>query len=121
MHPFPPGSTGGAIEVVANDLTTKALPQQIRAPPGSTPRRLPRGDFGKPLETTPSSRPNSHDDQQRRALAFVYEELAGAGRVRITARTRKAIDAVLGFSYQIGHRTGDSVEMSGSKRDKSYL
>ena len=50
--------------------------------------------------------------QQRRALAFVYEELPGGGRVRITASNAKAIDAVHRFlRYQIQeHRTGDAMK-----------
>jgi len=112
-HHFRLDRTGGAIEVVANDPTDDALRQEIRAHLESIAREFAAGDFGKPLETHAELPPGTRTmTQQRRALAFVYEELPGGGRVRITASNAKAIDAVHRFlRYQIReHKTGDALK-----------
>ena len=112
-HHFRLDRTGGAIEVVANDLTDEALREQIRGHLASIAKEFAAGDFGKPLATHAELPPGTRTmTQQRRALAFVYEELPGGGRVRITASNAKAIDAVHRFlRYQIReHRTGDAIE-----------
>jgi hypothetical protein len=112
-HHFRLDRTGGAIEVVANDLTDEALQQQVRAHLESIAKEFAAGDFGKPLATHAELPPGARTmTQQRRALAFVYEELPGGGQVRITASNAKAIDAVHRFlRYQIReHKTGDAVK-----------
>jgi hypothetical protein len=112
-HHFRLDRTGGAIEVVANDLTDDALRQQIRTHLESIAKEFAAGDFGKPLATHAELPPGTRAmTQQRGALAFVYEELPGGGRVRITASNAKATDAVHQFlRYQIReHKTGDGTE-----------
>jgi hypothetical protein len=112
-HHFRLDRTGGAIEVVADDLTDQALSQQIRTHLESIAKEFAAGDFGKPLATHAELPPGtSIMRQQRRALAFVYEELPGGGRVRITASNARATDAVHRFlRYQIReHKTGDAMK-----------
>jgi hypothetical protein len=112
-HHFRLDRTGGAIEVVANDLTDETLQRQIRAHLESIATEFAAGDFGKPLATHAELPPGTRTmTEERRALAFVYEEMAGGGRVRITASNAKAIDAVHQFlRYQIReHKTGDAMK-----------
>ena len=112
-HHFRLDRIGGAIEVVANDPADDALRQQIRAHLRSIAREFAGGDFGRPLATHAELPPGTRTmTQQRGALAFVYEDLPGGGRVRITASNAKAIDAVHQFlRYQIReHKTGDAMK-----------
>ena len=112
-HHFRLDRTGGAIEVVANDLADEASQRQIRAHLQSIAREFAAGDFGKPLATHAEAPPGTRAmTQQRRALAFAYEAFPGGGRVRITASNAKAVAAVHQFlRYQIReHKTGDPVE-----------
>jgi hypothetical protein len=112
-HHFRLDRTGGAIAVIANDLADEASQAQIRTHLRSIATEFAAGDFGKPLATHAELPPGTRAmAQQRRSLAFVYEELPGGGRVRITASNAKAIDAVHQFlRYQIReHKTGDAMK-----------
>jgi hypothetical protein len=111
-HHFRLYTTGGAIEVVANDSTDGASRDQIRMHLKTIADEFAGGNFGKPVATHGELPPGARTMQERRnSLTFKYEELSAGGRVRITASDPEATDAVHEFlRYQIReHATGDSL------------
>lgn len=110
-HAFRLFADGGAVEVRANDAGDAESIAMIRSHLQEIAKEFTAGDFAKPEEThgrVPDGVPAMKE--LRSAIAFRYEELERGGRVRITTRDARAVDAVHAFlHFQIGdHHTGDS-------------
>ena len=109
-HHFSLHTTGGAIEVVANDPIDAATVGQIRTHVKEIAAEFAAADFGKPFATHGEMPPGVRTMQERRrALSFHYEDTPAGARVRITTADATAIQAVHEFlRYQIRqHGTGD--------------
>jgi hypothetical protein len=109
-HHFRLYTTGGAIEVVANDAADTATLGQVRTHLKEIATEFATSDFGKPFATHGEVPPGVRTMQERsNALAFQYEDTPAGARVRITTSDVIAIQAVHEFlRYQIReHATGD--------------
>ena len=114
-HHFRLLSDGGAIEVEANDAKDTANRDQIRAHLTQIAEMFTAGNFETPLfihGQTPTGVPEMkplHD-----VIGYRFESTAQGGRVRITARSPEAIQAVHEFlKFQItDHHTGDPLTAS---------
>jgi len=109
-HHFRLYTTGGAIEVVANDATDAATVAQVRTHLKEIAGEFATADFGKPFATHGEMPPGVRTMQERRStLSFQYEDTLAGARVRMTTADATAIQAVHEFlRYQIReHATGD--------------
>ena len=113
-HHFQLTAEGGAIEVQANDPGDTGTRDQIRVHLQQIAKAFRAGDFSAP-EYTHSRIPPGVAAMQflKSEINYRYEELAGGGRVVITAQESEAISAAHDFlRFQIqDHRTGDSLEI----------
>jgi hypothetical protein len=101
---------GGAIEVEANDPKDAANRDQIRTHLSQIVGMFTAGNFETPLFIH-GEMPTGVADMKRmrEVIGYRFEATAHGGRVRITARSPEAIQAVHEFlKFQItDHQTGD--------------
>ena len=110
-HHFRLSPTGGSIEVTVKDRSDDATIAAVRSHLQSIAREFADGRFAKPLQTHGEVPPGVAEMQSRKQrIAYRYEELPRGGRVRISTKDTRALDAVHAFlRYQITeHRTGDA-------------
>lgn len=110
-HNFRLFADGGAIEVRANDADDAQNVALIREHLQTIAKEFARGDFARPREIhdrVPDGVPVMKE--LGNAVTYRYEELERGGRVRVTTRDARGIEAVHAFlRFQIAdHHTGDS-------------
>ena len=107
-HAFKLFSDGGTIEVRSSDAATvKAIRQHLQ----TIAKDFASGNFAKPLEVhdqIPDGAATMH--ALRSEIVYAYSEIESGGRVRITTKNPRALEAVHAFlKFQIReHKTGDS-------------
>ena len=109
-HTFRLLRDGGAIEVRANDGKDAKSIDAIREHLRTIAKSFAEGDFAKPMFIHDRMPDGANERKElREAIAYRYEEVPGGGRVRITTKDARALDAVLRFlRFQIDeHKTGD--------------
>lgn len=113
-HTFRLTKDGGAIEVRAVDAADADSIARVRTHLADIARRFPAGDFTIP-EMVHARVPEGVAVMQelRTAIGWRYEPLDRGGRVVITTRDARALEAIHAFlRFQISdHRTGDSGEV----------
>lgn len=112
-HHFRLTGDGGAIEVVANQVTDAASTEQIRAHLSHISKLFKKGDFSKPMFTHGEPPPGVPTMQRLKAeINYVFETIEQGARVRIASANAEAVEAIHAFlRYQIkDHQTGDSLE-----------
>src|SRR5260370_32369792 len=106
-HTFRLFSDGGAIEVRSADAATvKAIREHLQM----IAKEFAAGDFGKPLAVHDQMPDGAATMQELRGdINYAYEEIESGGRVRITTKNPRALEAVHQFlRFQIReHETGD--------------
>ncbi|HYS55211.1 MAG TPA: hypothetical protein VER58_15750 [Thermoanaerobaculia bacterium] len=111
-HTFRLYSDGGAIEVRGDDAATV---KAIRAHLQMIAREFAAGDFAHP-EAVHDQKPDGAATMKklRRDINYEYAEIDSGGRVRITTKNRRALDAIHQFlRFQIReHKTGDTDHIS---------
>jgi hypothetical protein len=111
-HAFRLFSDGGAIEVRSADAATvKAIREHLQM----IAKEFAAGDFAKPRavhDQMPDGAAAMKD--LRRSIDYRYSEIESGGRVRITTKDSRALEAVHAFlRYQIReHKTGDTTEVT---------
>jgi hypothetical protein len=111
-HTFRLYADGGAIEVRADDASNvKAIRQHLH----TIAKEFASGDFAKPRavhDQMPDGAAAMKD--LRRSIDYRYSEIESGGRVRITTKDSRALEAVHAFlRYQIReHKTGDTTEVT---------
>jgi uncharacterized membrane protein len=109
-HHFRLTSSGGSVEVQANDPADTASRDQIRVHLRDIAKAFKEGDFSAPKQThgrvppgVPTMQKLKHD------ITYKYEETAGGGKVLISTANPEALKAVHEFlRFQIqDHQTGD--------------
>jgi hypothetical protein len=110
-HHFQLLSSGGIIEVNANDKTDTTTLDEIRGHLSHVAQMFSAGDFQIPMlihDTVPPGVPVMKS--KRTAIAYAFESTPTGARVRITTSDPDALNAVHQFlTFQIDdHRTGDS-------------
>jgi hypothetical protein len=107
-HAFRLFSDGGAIEVRSGDAATvKAIREHLQM----IAKQFAAGDFAKPLAVHDQMPDGAATMRELRGdISYVYSEIESGGRVRITTKDPRALDAVHQFLlFQIReHKTGDS-------------
>jgi hypothetical protein len=113
-HTFKLFADGGAIEVRSSDAATvKAIRQHLQM----IAKDFAAGDFAKPLAVHDQNPDGVATMQELRGeIAYAYSEIESGGRVRITTKNPRALEAVHQFlRFQIReHKTGDSDHISES-------
>lgn len=109
-HTFRLLADGGAVEVRANDAADAESVKAIREHLQVIAKEFTAGDFTKPgtiHDRVPDGVPVMKE--LGAAVTYRYEELERGGRVRITTRDRRGLEAIHAFlRFQIDdHRTGD--------------
>ncbi len=97
-HTFRLFPDGGAIEVRANETTDAKSVDAIRAHLREIAKSFAAGDFAKPRfihDRLPDGA--SEMKELRGEINYRYEELPGGGRVRISTKAPRALDAVHRF------------------------
>jgi len=110
-HHFRLTSTGGSIEVSANDPKDTESRDQIRMHLQHIAKAFKEGDFGAPHTTHGRVPPGVPEMQRLKAgIEYQYEEKEAGGRVVIKTANADALAAVHEFlRFQIDdHETGDS-------------
>ena len=112
-HHFLLTSSGGVIQVSANEAGDELNRRQIRDHLQKAASDFAAGDFGMPLSVH-GGMPAGVDAMQTRGAAIRYQYLQtdAGGRVELVsedAQARAAIHAFLRFQI-VEHRTGDSLE-----------
>jgi hypothetical protein len=109
-HHFRLSKDGGAIEVTANDPNDTESRDQIRQHLGHIAMMFSAGNFNAPMlihDQTPPGVPAMK--RLKSQIKYEFENVELGGRVKISATSREAIDAVHEFlRFQItDHQTGD--------------
>ena len=106
-HTFRLFSDGGAIEVRSSDAATlKAIRGHLRM----IAKDFAAGDFAKPVEVHDQMPDGAAAMKELRSdITYAYSDIESGGRVRITAKSAQALEAVHQFlRFQIReHKTGD--------------
>src|SRR4029077_20602032 len=94
-HTFRLMSDGGAIEVRSADAdTVKAIRQHLKM----NAKQFAEGDFGKPVEVHEKMPDGAATMQELRSeIGYAYGEIESGGRVRITTKNPRALEAVHQF------------------------
>ena len=97
-HTFRLLADGGTIEVRANDPKDAKSVEAIRAHLREIAKSFAAGNFAKP-QFIHDRLPDGAEEMKelRKTISYRYENLPKGGRVRISTRERKAIDAVHRF------------------------
>ena len=109
-HHFQLLSTGGLIEVSANDKMDTATLDEIRSHLSHVAQMFAEGDLQLPMFIHDTEPPGVPVKSKRSAIAYAFESTPTGARVRITTSDPDALNAVHQFlTFQIeDHRTGDS-------------
>lgn len=110
-HTFRLFSDGGVIEVRSSDAATL---QAIRQHLQMIAKDFAAGDFAKPLAVHDRLPDGSATMKELRGeIHYEFSEIESGGRVRITTKNPRALEAVHQFlRFQIReHKTGDSMEI----------
>jgi hypothetical protein len=114
-HHFRLYADGGAIEAQANDGQDTASRDAIRYHFTHIAKMFAAGDFAAPMLIHVENPPGTQDMKRLRdAIQYKLENTEHGGRIRITTKNAKALQAVHTFlRFQIAdHQTGDSTEVS---------
>jgi len=114
-HHFRLYADGGAIEVTADDSSDVENVQAIRSHLTHIAESFSHGNFSIPMFVHDQVPPGVLVMQQRQAaIAYLYEELAAGGTVRIKTANADALQGVHDFlRFQIAdHQTGDTTDIS---------
>lgn len=114
-HHFRLMSSGGAIEVSANNPGDKANTEAIRVHLKHIATMFSNADFSTPMFIHDGVPPGTTTMKlMKAAIHYAYEEMSSGGRVRIQADDPIAVAAIHDFlRFQITeHQTGDSLEES---------
>jgi len=107
-HAFKLFADGGAIEVRSSDAATlRAVRQHLQM----IAKDFAAGDFAKPLAVHDAMPDGAATMQELRGeIHYEFSDIQSGGRVRITTKNPRALDAVHQFlRFQIReHKTGDS-------------
>lgn len=106
---------GGVIDVSANDAKDTASRDQIRMHLGHIAETFSAGDFEAPMLIHGLNPPGVATMKAlREQIKFKYDDSDRGGRLRITSKNAKALDAIHEFlRFQIkDHQTGDSIDIS---------
>lgn len=110
-HSFRLFADGGAVEVRANDANDAESIAAIRSHLQMIAKEFASGDFSKPREIHDRV-PDGAEvmNELGDAITYRYEELDRGGRVRISTKDERGIEAVHAFlRFQIhDHQTADS-------------
>lgn len=113
-HHFLLYEDGGAVEITVKDRQDRATLDAVRAHLPHIVKLFAAGDFSvpgfihdRPVPGTETMKANKD------RIAYVYEEIADGGRLRITTRAAPALTGVHEFlRFQItDHKTGDPLEV----------
>lgn len=110
-HHFRLTSSGGSIEVQANDAKDAGSRDQIRAHLQHIAKMFKSGDFSSPMETHGRVPPGVPAMQDLKGdITYKYEETARGGKVLIRTANPEALKAIHEFlRFQIqDHKTGDA-------------
>jgi hypothetical protein len=114
-HHFRLYADGGAIEAEANDAEDTASRDEIRTHFGHIATMFAAGNFSSPMLIHVENPPGT-EEMKRLGIAIQYslENTERGARIRITAKTPEALQAVLKFlRFQIAdHQTGDTTEIT---------
>jgi hypothetical protein len=113
-HHFRLYSDGGGIEVTVKDSKDCENVQAIRSHLTHIVTMFSNGDFSIPMFIHSQVVPGVSVMKDKHAeISYTFEELRTGGRVRITARSAEALEAVHDFlRFQIeDHHTGDATEI----------
>jgi hypothetical protein len=119
-HHFGLTTTGGFIQVEANDAADTTTRDSVRAHLQMITRQFASGDFSAPFATHGEVPPGAATMKKLKPeIRYAFAPTDTGGRVRITTTSRAALNAVHDFlRYQIReHATGDATEAGGSTRD----
>jgi hypothetical protein len=114
-HHFYLYEDGGAIDVTVNDVQDQQNLTAIRTHLPHLVTMFGSGDFSMPGFVHDRAVPGADVMTENNGrIAYVYEEMPGGGRVRITTRVAVALKGVHDFlRFQItDHKTGDSLEVT---------
>jgi hypothetical protein len=114
-HHFYLHEDGGAIHVTVKDQKDRVSLEAIRSHLPYIAKLFASGDFSVPGFIHDQAVPGSEVMKQHKdRIAYVYEDTADGGRVRITTRVARAVMGVHEFlRFQItDHKTGDSLDVS---------
>ena len=109
-HHFRLSTSGGSIQVQANDANDTASRDRIRMHLQHEAMAFKEGDFSAPEITHSRVPPGVATMQRLKAdIQYKYEELPAGGRVVISTTNQQALQAVHQFlAFQIDdHQTGD--------------
>ncbi len=109
-HHFRLTSTGGSVEVHANDAKDTTSRDQIRAHLQHISQAFKEGDFSAPMQTHGRVPPGVPTMQRLKIdITYKYEETARGGKLLISTANPEALKAVHEFlRFQVqDHRTGD--------------
>jgi hypothetical protein len=114
-HHFLLYEDGGAVEITVKDRQDRATLDAVRAHLPHIVQLFAAGDFSVPgfIHDRPVPGTAAMTTNKDR-IAYVYEEIVGGGRLRITTRAAAALIAVHEFlRFQItDHKTGDPLEVT---------
>jgi hypothetical protein len=113
-HHFLLYDDGGAVEISVKDPQDRATLDAVRAHLPHIVQRFAAGDFSVPGFIHDREVPGTEAMKANKdRIAYVYEEIADGGRLRITTRAAPAVAGVHEFlRFQIAdHRTGDPLEV----------
>jgi hypothetical protein len=114
-HHFRLYADGGAIEAEATDPQDAASRDAIRSHFTHIAKMFATGDFTAPMLIHVQNPPGTQEMKRlREAIQYKLENTQHGGRIRITTKNAKALQAVHTFlRFQIAdHETGDSNEVS---------
>ena len=115
-HHFRILSSGGAIEITANDASDQTDTAAIRGHLSQIPDLFSKGDFSKPMFIHDGIPPGVTTMKLLRGkIRYHYEEISSGGRVSIESDDQLAVAAIQDFlRFQISeHQTGDELTPSG--------
>ena len=116
-HHFYLYDDGGAIEITVKNEKDRVSLDAIRSHLPHIATLFASGDFSVPGFIHDRAVPGSAVmTQNKDRIAYVYQDIANGGRVRITTRAARALMGVHEFlRFQItDHKTGDSLEVTRS-------
>jgi hypothetical protein len=114
-HHFRLYADGGAIEVEANDAKDTASRDEIRSHLGHIVTMFAAGNFSAPMLIHSQNPPGTEEMKRLRdAIQYKLETTEKGGRIRISTKDAKALNAVYEFlRFQIAdHQTGDAPEIT---------
>jgi hypothetical protein len=114
-HHFFLSSSGGAIQVTANDPGDTESRDQIRMHLGHIAKMFSEGNFEIPMFVHDKIPPGAEAMKKlKTGIVYKYVEIEGGAKVVISSDDARAITAIHDFlTFQIkDHHTGDSLEVS---------